>query len=191
MRTILSITAFATISAFADVATPPQMPSYNCMEEMPKSRSIMGELYGECLFLQPNGSDLYYAAEALPFDNSIAVPAVSPNWRIFEISPNYSPAFKVGTKIFFSDMDTNIEASWQRLFSRDSSSYNTQEVGDMIGPMFDIGPNSSAYADAKGKAVFHFDAANLVFGQQFCAFKRLYPNLFAGAGFARDRKSVV
>lgn len=161
-------------------------------------RSVMGELYADLLFLQPNGSSLYYAAEAIPLDQSISGgavnEAVSPNWKIFELSPNYTPAFKIGGKALFSATNTVLEASWERLRSHKTASKTLSPTADggalMIGPISDIGPNSAAYTKAHGKVDFQFDAVNLVFGQSFCAFKRLYPTFFAGAGFARIQQHL-
>lgn len=161
-------------------------------------RSVMGEIFGEALFLQPNGSSLYYAAQATPLDQSIpggAVnEAVSPDWKIFELSPNYTPAFKVGGKALFSATNTALELSWERLRSDKKASKTLSSTADggtlMIGPIFDIGPNSAAYTHAHGKVSFEFDAANLTFGQSFCAFKRLYPTVYAGAGFTRIQQSL-
>ncbi len=161
-------------------------------------RSVMGEVYGDLLFLQPNGSSLYYAAEAIPLDQSInggsGLQAVSPNWKVFEIFPNYSAAFKIGTKMLFSDLKTNLEANWERVYSSKSASKSLSTTADggvlMIGPFFDIGPNSTVYTNAHGKAHFHFDSVDLVFGQEFCSFARLYPNLFAGGSFARIHQSL-
>lgn len=150
----------------------------------------MVELYGECLFLQPNGSDLYYAAEAIPLDPSITIPAISPNWKIFEIDPDYRFGFEIGAKALFTNPHLYLEANWERLHSHDSASKEVPLSTDMIGPLFDIGPNSAVYLNAKGKATFHFDAVNLVFGKQCCFFKNLYTNFFAGASFARIRQSL-
>lgn len=161
-------------------------------------RSVMGELYADLLFLQPNGSSLYYAAQATPLDQSIpggAVnEAVSPNWKIFELSPDYTPAFKIGGKALFSATNTLLEANWERLRSSKKASKTLSSTADggtlMIGPLFDIGPNSAAYTKAQGKVDFQFDAVNLIFGQSFCAFKRLYPTFFAGAGFTRIQQAI-
>ena len=153
-------------------------------------RGIMGEVYGDLLFLQPNGSSLYYAAQANGLDESISIPAISPNWIIHELSPNYSAAFKVGTKMLFSGNNVNLEASWEHLYSSKFGHHTVLEAGQMLGPLSDIGPNSANYSTAHGEVHFHFDAVDLVFGQEWCGFSRLYPNIFAGASFARIKQSV-
>jgi hypothetical protein len=100
----------------------------------------------------------------------------------------------VGGKVLFSANNTNLEASWERLRSSKKASKTLSTTADggtlMIGPLSDIGPNSAAYTKAHGKAEFQFDAADLVFGQEFCIFKRLYPNLFAGAAFTRIKQTL-
>jgi hypothetical protein len=161
-----------------------------CTPLIPECRSVMFELYGEFLYLQPNGSDLAYAVEAIPFDTSLAVPAISPNWRVFEVDPSYHPAFEIGIKSFFTNSKTNLAINWERLHTDDSASETVPLTRNMIGPLFDIGPNSTAYSSAKGKATFEFDEAHLVFGQQFCFMDRLRPNVYAGAVFARIKQSL-
>lgn len=178
-----------SVVAAAGTATPGQKTTA-CTPQVPDCRSVMFELYGDLLFLQPNGSDLYYAAEAIPFDPSIAVPAVSPNWKIFEIDPDYQVGFEVGAKALFTDPNASIEASWERLHSHDTASHTAGLASDMIGPMFDIGPNSTAYQTANGKASFLFDAADLVFGKKFCFHNNLYAGFYAGAGFARIKQTL-
>lgn len=144
------------------------------------------EVYGDAVFLQPNGSSLYYAAEAITLDPSIpgAAAAFSPDWNIYEIKPNYAPGFIVGGVIFFDNSSTALDVNWERLHTSDSESYNVPLSTDMIGPLSDIGPNSFRYSHAKAKATFNFDGVDLLLGQQLCVCKRLYPNIFAGASFA-------
>ncbi len=153
-------------------------------------RGIMGEVYADLLFLQPNGSSLYYAAQANGLDESISIPAISPNWIIHEVTPNYSAAFKIGTKMLFSGNNINLEASWEHLYSSKFAHHTVQDAGQMLGPLSDIGPNSAAYTTAHGKTSFHFDGVDLVFGQQLCGFITLYSNMFAAAEFARIKQSA-
>ncbi len=189
----LLLSSFITCAVTA--GSPPKSPPQNmdCMDcpcEIPTCRDVMFEIYGDFLVLQPNGSNLYYAVEAIPFKPGIPTPAVSPNWIVYEITPNYTPGFQVGVKLLFSDMSTNLEANYERLYSTKNASYDVALSTDMIGPIFDIGPNSAAYLDASTHASFEFDGGNLLFGQQTCAFKRLYPNLYAGGTFARIKQSI-
>ncbi len=167
---------------------PTQHQEYSRLE--PKCRAVMIEMYGDALFLQPNGSLLSYAAVDYPFKADIAVPEDSPNWEIYELYPNYAPAFKVGMKIRFSDLDTNLELNWERLYTSKSERQIAQTSDDLIGPLFDIGPQASHYSDSTGGVTFHFDSANLLFAQQFCAFKRLYVNMFTGGAYARIKQTL-
>jgi hypothetical protein len=86
-------------------------------------------------------------------------------------------------------MDTSISANWERLFSSKKTSHTTQGVDEqMIGPIFDIGPGAHNFPEAKTTARFHFDQANLNFGQRFSAFSRFYPNFSAGGTFLRIKQ---
>ncbi len=180
-------TAICTLLLSTLIADLPTQSEEYCP---PSCSSVTFSLYGDLLYLQPNGSNLYYAAEAYPFDDSIAVPAVSPNWKIYEIDPKYSFGFEVGAKAHFNDSKTSIMANWERLHSHDGADHYVTDNRNMIGPLFDIGPNSSNYKSASGKASFHFDAADLIFGKEFCFIDRLYTNFFAGASFARIHQSM-
>ncbi len=189
MKKVLSLLSITLLNALSAEGVPSSNSLPTCTSFEPKSRSVMAELYGECLFLQPNGSSIYYAVEAIGLDPDIAVPAVSPNWQVYEIFPDYSPAFNLGARAHFSDMDTAITLNWQRLFSNDRANKTVGSVnGEMIGANSDIGPNSHYYLKAKAKAKFHFDTVNLNFSQRFCAFGRFYPNFFAGGSFARIKQ---
>jgi hypothetical protein len=155
---------------------------------------VLFDFYGEWLFLQPNGSNLYYAAEAFPFDASIAVPPVSPNWQIFEIDPSYSSGFEVGTNFIFPANDMNLEVNWERMHSQDSESMQVAPqsigTGNMVGPIWDIGPNSANYKNARGIGFFHFDAVNLFAGKTVCFMNNLKTRFYAGAGFIRVKQQV-
>jgi hypothetical protein len=153
------------------------------------------EFFGQWLFLQPNGSNIYYAAEAFPFNTSIAVPAVSPNWKIFEIDPDYHSGFEVGLNWLLPKSDMNIELNWERLHAQDKDSMHVTPLsyatGNMVGPIYDIGPNSAAYTQAKGKAIFHFDEANLFVGKSICFVKNLRMRLHLGASFAKIKQKIT
>lgn len=196
MKTLLcALSCCLPIWASAATKSSDKMPpeSIRAEEYCTKSspcKEVCGAFYGEFLYLQPNASNLYYAAEAFPFDTSIAVPAASPNWKIFEIDPDYAPGFEVGFITLFPTNHTNVKINWERLHSRDSSSMQTPSADDMVGPIFDIGPNFTAYATAKGKVRSHFDAADLLFGKRLCVFNHLHLNLQAGGTFTRIKQTV-
>jgi len=189
IATTLFLNLAANTTAQSNTTSQPK-ECMGCMPLVPTHRDVMVEVYGDFLYLQPNGSSIYYAAEALPFDNSITIPALSPNWNIYEINTNYTPAFKIGTALVFTEPNTKLEVNWERMFSTKSENHTVPASNDMIGPLFDIGPNSVSYTIAYGRADFHFDEVDLIFSQQGCFFKRLYSNFFAGATFARIKQSL-
>src|SRR5579872_6290049 len=50
------------------------------------------------LFLKPSTSNLYFAAEAFPFNEAFATPGASPRWRTFDLHPTYHVAFDIGLR---------------------------------------------------------------------------------------------
>jgi len=198
MKILSTLVAFSVFASLSPSTVSAGSSKTNCLPYFLDCHGVIGEIYGDLLFLQPNGSSLYYAAQATPLNQSInggvALQAVSPDWKIFEITPNYTPAFKVGTALLFSPSNMNLELSWERVHSSKTASKTLSTTADegtlMIGPLFDIGPNSAAYTKAHGKVNFEFDAVDLVFGQGFCAFKHWYPTFFIGAGFTRIKQSL-
>lgn len=173
----------------------PQPLLQKCSPKNYNSSGTTYEIYGQWLFLQPNGSNIYYAAEAFPYDNAIATPAVSPNWQIFEIDPSYTSGFEVGTRFIFPNNDLYLKLDWEWLHTLDKESMQVSPeslgTGNMVGPIFDIGPNSAAYNQAKGKAVFQFDEVDFIFGRSLCFGEDLTLRLFTGAGFLRIKQKVT
>jgi len=175
-----------------------QKPKVSILEQCPPKpshfSSVNVEMFGEWLFLQPNGSSTYYAAEAFPFNTEIALPEVSPSWKIFEISPSYHSGFAVGSSFLFPENSIDLEINWERLHTHDSDSMSVSPesygTGNMVGPLFDIGPNSAAYKSAKGKATFHFDAVNVTVGKKICFMDDLSAHFYTGAGVLRIRQSI-
>lgn len=166
-------------------------PHITLAHTVPACRAIQGEVYGEYLFLQPNGSDLYYAAQAIGLNPNLAVPAISPQWKILEIDPSYHSGFEVGLKTLFSDPRVVLDLNWERLHAHDEASYTTSpDAGYMVGPISDIGPNSSSYKTAQGHVDFHFDQVNLDFGREFLLLGRLRATVFGGVGFARIKQKM-
>jgi hypothetical protein len=148
------------------------------------------EVSFSALVLQPFANNLDYSAEALPFNYGDAQPAVSPDWRIREISPEFHFGFDLGIASIFHGANSNLMLNWERYHSpKDSSSHNVSNANDMIGPFFEIGPDASVYKKAKGKTRFHFDEVNLDYGTFVHLGKSLKMNLFAGVGFARIHQS--
>ncbi|MBS0624526.1 MAG: hypothetical protein JSS32_00575 [Verrucomicrobia bacterium] len=186
-----------TGNVFADEmkkGSPPPSLTQPCFPKTYCCSNVIFDVYGQWLYLQPNGSNLYYAAEAFPFNTSIALPPASPNWTVFEIDPNYHSGFQVGTQFTCPRSSMSLELNWERLHSSDSDSMvvspQSYGTGNMVGPFFDIGPNSAAYNHADGKAFFHFDAVNLLFGKSVCFTNGLKARFYTGAGFARIKQNV-
>lgn len=196
-----ALVAFALLSvifcgkSFAAEPPDPCCPIFQrCCPKTYSCCNVTFSLFGEWLFLQPNGSSIYYAVEAFPYNTGIAIPEVSPSWQVFEIDPSYHSGFEVGAKFLFPKNDMNLELNWERIHTQDSASMDVAPqpfgTGNMVGPFFDIGPNSEAYKKASGEAVFHFDAVNLIFGKMVCFVNDLSARLYAGAGFSRIHQSI-
>ncbi len=184
---VFSLSSSIYAQEAAPSATPPSAILYKCPPPGPCSSSVAFDVYGQWLYLQPNGSNLYYAAEAFPYDLSIADPPVSPNWQIFEIDPGFQSGFEVGIKCLMLNNDIGIELNWESLHGSDTNSMNVTPLsygtGNMVGPIYDIGPNSSSYKSAKGKGVFKFDEVNLLAGKSICFVKNLVLDLDLGVSF--------
>jgi hypothetical protein len=149
------------------------------------------EVYGAYLYLQPNGSHLYYGAEAIGLNTSIAVPAVNANWNILEVKPSYHSGFDIGARILFDYADLDMTVNWERLHASNSSSFvASSAAGYMVGPFFDIGPNAEPYKIADGQASLHYDQVNVDFGTQFNLTNRWRADVCAGAGFAYIKESL-
>jgi hypothetical protein len=141
------------------------------------------EFQFNALFLRPMGSDLHYAAEAVPF------PLPSPHWKIYEIETDYHFGFDLGLKGIFHSANTNLILNWEHFHSSDSASKQVSS-NNMIGPFFEIGPDASPYKKAHGRAIFHFDEANLDYGIFINFGDRLRMNLFSGITFARIKQAL-
>src|SRR6185295_14348693 len=112
------------------------------------------EIEGSALYLQPTDSNLHNAAEAQP------LPLVTPQWKIHEVSTDYHFGLEVGIRGIFHDTNSNLALNWEHFHSSDSAK-RTVPAGDMIGPFFEIGPDSSFFVKAHGHAKFDFDQVNL------------------------------
>ena len=163
----------------------------DCRPELCRLHPTTFGVYGELLYLQPNGSDLYYGVEAIGLDPNIAVPAVSPNWKVLEIDPDYQLGFQIGANVLFSK-NTSLELNWERIHAHDKESFTAPAgAGFMVGPFFDIGPNSAAYKVASGKVRSHFDQVNFEIGKQLCFFKDFYTKFYTGAAFLRIKENLT
>jgi hypothetical protein len=181
----LYATAFLLISASADGYVNNQLNYPPETTEKPRSNADVFlshpchtfEMFGSALLLQPTGSHLHYAAEAVP------LPAPSPNWKIHQIDTDYHFGFDVGVRGIFHSTNSDLTLNWEHFHSTDSASKRVSST-NMIGPFFEIGPDASPYKKARGKAIFHFDEVNLDYGILINFGDRLKTTLYSGVSFA-------
>lgn len=141
------------------------------------------EIHAEALYLQPTGSNLHYAAEAIP------LPLPSPSWKIHGIDTDYHFGFDVGIRGIFHCANAHLTLDWTHFRSSDSASKQVSS-SNMIGPFFEIGPDASAYKKAHGKATFHFDEVDLDYGVFVNIGDRLETNFYSGIGFTCIKQSL-
>lgn len=173
--------AAASSLAFADSTQPTDV----------QPRCVSYQVFGSVLYLQPNGSELTYGVEAIGLDPNIAVPALSPNWKILEIDPDYNFGFDIGARMLCNKSKISLGIDWERLHTSDSKTFTAPAAdGFMVGPMFDIGPNSEPYKVAKGKATTNYDQVNLDLGKNFWSRNQLHANIYGGMAFARIKETL-
>lgn len=188
-KTILLSVVFASGSIYADSSCcfAEEQPRPCCVSrpcDVFLSTPVQTfEMHASALLLQPTSNNLHYAVEALP------LPLPSPNWKVFEIDTDYHWGFDVGLREIFHCANTNLTLNWEHFHSSDSASKQVAS-SDMIGPFFEIGPDASAYIKASGRAIFHFDEANLDYGIFVNFGDRLQMNLLAGLDFARIKQTL-
>jgi Legionella pneumophila major outer membrane protein precursor len=136
------------------------------------------------LYLQPNSSNLYYGAEAIP------LPLPSPNWKSLEILPDYHWGFDLTYRSFLKNSNTSLKLCWERVHSNDSSS-TTVSNENMVGPYFNIGPDAVAYKSAHGKVNHQFDAVNFYFERPLIRDPCFKTTFFGGVDFARIQQTLT
>jgi hypothetical protein len=141
------------------------------------------EVSGSLLYLQPGSGNLEYATLVSP------LPLPTPNWDTQSISPHYSPAFRVGLRYIPSDAN-DVKFNWMHLNSRDSASVVGAPT-QMVGPPYEIGPDSAVFKNAQGAVNSKYDAVNLDGGHTFCADCPFQLRVFGGVEFARINQSVT
>jgi len=144
------------------------------------------EVSFKAMALQAFANNLDYAAEAIPFNYGTTTAAVSPDWVIPRISPQFHFGFDAGIAGMFQKTNSTLMLNWERFHTpKDSNTFTVSDSAFMIGPFFEIGPDASIYKSAKGSVRFHFDEVNLDYGTFVDFGSRLQTNLFAGVSFAR------
>lgn len=146
------------------------------------------EIYGEFLYLQPNASNLHYAAEAIPRNLSLPDPILEANWINHDINPDYHPAFEIGAGFLFRSMEMALLFNWERISTTDIRQFSVPVSLAMVGPVFDIGPDAAPYIAAKGKATFRFDLANMILEKRVFSQNCWTIDLCVGAEFARIKE---
>lgn len=147
------------------------------------------------LFFKPGGTNLYYAAEAFPFNNAIANPAVSPHWQIYDLHPKYRFGFDLGFRALFHARNSSLYANWIHFKSTTCTvapAISTELYPNpMMGPFSSIGPDAADYnVEARGRVVFHFNEANIRYGQYVEFGNYLETNFFAGVSFADIKQCI-
>jgi len=141
------------------------------------------EFYTSFLYLQPNSSNLYYGAEAKP------LPIPTPNWESLEISPSFNPGFEVGAKMCLIQKNTQVNIGWESLHSSDSASKTVLDE-DMLGPYFNIGPDSQPYKIARGDVDHEFDSVKFTLEKQFNYRNSFNVNYYAGLAYTRIKQTM-
>jgi len=167
--------------------------SQYCCPDIFKTTDLTYTTYGEFFYMQPSSTNFYYGASAIGITQGLPFPAsiASPDWTILKINPDYHPGFEVGVKFALNDSNIEIGVDWQWLHNHDSNSFQASNAaGHMVGPFFDIGPNSAAYKIAKGKATSHFDEVDVTFGKQLCFFNHFHTRFYGAVSFLRIMQSL-
>lgn len=140
--------------------------------------------YYRALWLQPTASNLCYGAEADP------LPAPTPNWKIHDINTDYNYGYEVGLGAIIHDRNTKLKLSWSHFTSSDS---NTKSLSsqDMIGPLFEIGPDSTPYNSARGRVNFDYDYACIDYGILVNFGCHLLSNFYLGISGAKIKQELV
>ncbi len=147
----------------------------------------MGELsFGgtfRFLYMQPTSSNSDYAALAFP------LPLASPNWQIEDLKSDYHPAYEIALHATDDCNSTTFEIDYFHFQSKDTAS---KFAGDnnMIGPFFEIGPDSLLYTQAKAKERIFLDEGYLNYGTSLSVNDNFSLNLFAGVAAMHLKKTL-
>lgn len=141
------------------------------------------EGYFTAFWLQPNASNLHYAAEVQP------LPIVSPDWIIHDIDTKYNFGFDIGLIYYDHCQNTRSCLNWMHFDSTDMST-KLISTADMLGPFFELGPDASFYNFAAGKVTFQFDKVDLNYGLRVNFGDILSTNITAGISAVRIQESI-
>jgi Legionella pneumophila major outer membrane protein precursor len=135
------------------------------------------EVSGSLLFLQPGAGNLEYGTLVTPF------PVASPNWSNQSLTPNFSPAFRLGAR-YMPNEANDIELNWTHQNSAANGSFSAAGT-QMVGPPYLIGPESALYKIANGNVQSNYDSINFDGGHTFCAECSFQLRVFGGVEAAR------
>jgi hypothetical protein len=141
------------------------------------------EVSGSLLFLQPGAGNLEYGTLVTP------LPIATPNWSNQSLSPNFSPAFRVGAR-YMPGESNDVELNWTHLSTTTNASFSAAPT-QMVGPPYLIGPESALYKNANGDVQFAYDSVNLDAGHTFCAECPFQLRVFGGVEVARIRQNLT
>lgn len=142
------------------------------------------------LILKPTANNLYYAAEAFPFDEALATPIASPKWAIFDFHPDYHFGFDVGLLGVFESCCSNLALNWEHFSSSTCAAQTVANAKNMFGPFSSIGPDEAAYKQVNARVKFTFNEVNARYGQYVQVGSCLFTNLFAGIGIAQLKQCM-
>ncbi|MDB2613869.1 Lpg1974 family pore-forming outer membrane protein, partial [Chlamydiales bacterium] len=120
----------------------------------------------------------------------IPLPLPTPNWRSLEIRPDLHFGFDIGLKVLFPGNHTTLQINWERLHASDSTSTEVSSE-NMVGPYFNIGPDSHPYKRAHGHVKHGFDEVTLSIGSQFDSCRGLKINYTGGVAITRIEETLT
>ena len=131
---------------------------------------------------KPAVNNLDYAVTADP------LPILVPQWRTFDVQPNYNFGFEVDLTAVFHDRGTKLAVSWEHFENNDSSRASVP-TSSMLGPFLGIGRDAALYERAHGKVKWYFDQINLDYGTYVNFGECFQANLFVGLTGARIKET--
>jgi hypothetical protein len=199
MKKTTLFTAFVTLGLLISTVTLKADYSYGdtCCECCPNNSVVLccpQYTFGAeftALYMQPTASNIHYVAIA----HSVPIPAepisaLSPTWEIRDLRPDYQFGFNVGLGLMCHDRSSIAKLNYTHFNSTTHSGLLSVGTGFMLGPFFAVGPDSSAFTEAKGHVKFQFDAFNLDYGLCIEFGDYLRTNFFAGIGGMRIQENL-
>lgn len=175
--------ATMVMAADAQDNPSPQVYKSQAVDIATWNRPPRFEVSGSLLFLQPGAGNLEYATLVTP------LPVPSPDWANQALSPNFSPAFRVGLR-YIPNEANDIQLNWTHLNTTDTASVSASP-SQMVGPPYEIGPDAAVYKIAYGSVNSAYDSVNLDAGHTFCADCPFQLRVFGGAEFARVGQTLT